>query len=359
MSRLLVSDAQNSFFEERYRLQDQFDPQDLTPPFPASSLVELSNACNHSCVFCANPRMVRTKKFFDLELYRRFIYESASLGMKEVGLYTTGEPFFMKNLAEFVKIAKEAGIAYIFISTNGAMAIPEKVVPVIEAGLSSIKFSVNAGSRETYRLVHGQDDFEKVIANIQFISEYRKKFAPHLKMGVSCVVTKFIENEKENLQKMLQPLVDDIVFMGVEGQAGQALAQLSLLESSMTDPFPQQGKAKPCAMLWNRLHVTVEGYLSLCCVDYENSLTYADLKNVSVKEAWSNAVIQEMRRRHQQQKLKGTLCQNCLYGTREAVYPISDFGHGNLSESIESANPKGMQSVASRIEELSQKQKNR
>ena len=31
---------------------------------------------------------------------------------------------------------------------------------------------------------------------------------------------------------------------------------------------------KPCEMLWNRLHLTADGYLTACCVDYENDLVY-------------------------------------------------------------------------------------
>ena len=77
---------------------------------------------------------------------------------------------------------------------------------------------------------------------------------------------------------------------------GQSLDQLSLIASSMTDKMPKAGKAKPCSMLWNRIHLTCEGYLTLCCVDYENSLVYSDLSVDSLETAWHNEVIKEMRK---------------------------------------------------------------
>lgn len=351
------SNSEDSEYAKREAQLDQFDPSNLSPPFPKVGLIELSNWCNHACVFCANPRMQREKNVLDIGLYERFVREAVGLGLEEIGLYTTGEPFFTKNLDKFVAISKNVGVRYIFLTTNGALATPERVVPVIEAGLSSIKFSVNAGSRETYAAVHGHDDFEKVTENIRFISQYRQKHAPHLRMLASCVVTRFIESEKDLVKKLLLPLVDDLVFIGVDGQAGQALDQLAYIQSTMSPLVPSAGKAQPCAMLWNRVHVTCEGYLTLCCSDYENALTYADLNAPgTLQEAWNNTTIVTMRRRHRSQDLQGTLCQNCLYGTTDTVNPLTTIGHEDLNAVILSLNKNGVKSVTDRIIKLVERQ---
>lgn len=353
----ILSNSEDSEYAKREAQLDQFDPSTLTPPFPKVGLIELSNWCNHACIFCANPRMQREKNVLDIRLFERFVHEAVGLGLEEIGLYTTGEPFFTKNLDQYVAISKKAGIRYIFLTTNGALATPERVVPVIEAGLSSIKFSVNAGSRETYAAVHGHDDFEKVIENIRFISHYRQTRAPHLRLLASCVVTRLIESEKDLVKILLLPLVDDLVFIGVDGQAGQALDQLAYLQSTMSPLVPSAGKAQPCAMLWNRVHVTCEGYLTLCCSDYENALTYADLNAPgTLQEAWGNTTIVTMRGRHKSQDLEGTLCQNCLYGTTNAVNPLTTIGHEDLNAVIVSLNKNGVKSVTDRIIKLVERQ---
>jgi molybdenum cofactor biosynthesis enzyme MoaA len=289
----------------------------------------------------------------DLKLFERFVCEAVELGLREIGLYTTGEPFFMKNLEEYVATAKKAGTRYIFLTTNGALATPDRAVRVIEAGLSSIKFSVNAGSRGTYSLVHGHDDFDKVIDNITFISRYRDEHAPHLRLFASCAVTRMVEEEKDLLSSILLPLVDDLAFFGVDGQSGQSMVQLPDLQSSMTPSFPPVGHASPCAMLWNRVHLTWEGYLTLCCVDYENALTYADLKQAgTLQEAWHNATIVRMRQRHKSQELQGTLCQNCLYGTKDPIHPLTDIGHPDVDVPVASLKREGIDSVSARISRL-------
>ena len=107
-------------------------------------------------------------------------------------------------------------------------------------------------------------------------------------------------------------------------------------------------------MLWNRVHLTCEGYLSLCCLDYENALTYADLNTSTVQEAWHNAVVQDMRRRHLSQELEGTLCRNCLHKTNEPVWPITSIGHGEHGP-VRSARAAGVRDVEARLLQLTRR----
>ena len=80
-----------------------------------------------------------------------------------------------KNLQDYIFEAKKLGIKRVYITTNGALANIDKVIKCIEAGLDSIKFSINAGTKESYKLIHGQDDFEKVFNNLNAIFDYKKK----------------------------------------------------------------------------------------------------------------------------------------------------------------------------------------
>ena len=340
-----------SFLAARLAQARQQGPAGLQPPFPRNALVELSNSCNHSCVFCTNPRMERKKGFLPLDLYRSFVTQAVELGLKEIGLYTTGEPFVVTSLNQFIATARNAGIEYIYLTTNGALATPERLVAAVEAGLSSIKFSINAGTAETYKLIHGRDDFETVLANLRFLADYRRRAGKPAHVLASCVVTRFVEDEKERLQQLIGGLVDEILFFNVHSQAGQSLAQLKELSvaSAGSDPVD----SFPCWMLWNRVHLTWEGFLTLCCVDYENALSYADLRKTSLRAAWHNQVIARMRERHLAGELRGTLCSNCLFGAGDTVYPISDVGHAPGTE-IHSDHPKGSAMVAQRIDDLVQ-----
>lgn len=324
MARELFSSSEHSQYARREARLDVYDSSTLYPPFPEMALIEVTNACNHSCVFCANPLMQRTKGVIDFDTFEYFVREAAGLGLKELGLYATGEALLVKQLDRYIASAKKAGVNYVFITTNGALATPARVIPLIEAGLDSIKFSINAGDAATYALIHGRDDFQIVLENLRALADYRRANQPALQIIASCVLTSATDPDKEQIRDLLFPLVDDLVFFGVDAQSGQTQKHFDQIRSQLSLDYPAQGQAPPCAMLWNRFHVTWEGYLSLCCVDYENLLTYADLNaREPLGSLWRNAVIVEMRRRHQRQELGNTMCQNCLYGTQVPVEPLT------------------------------------
>ena len=98
-----------------------------SPPIPKLMHIELSNACNHACLFCSNPLMQRKKKIADDKLVYKVLNEASDIGVKEVGLYSTGEPFIFKELDKIISHCKKLKFEYIFISSNGAMATPIKL----------------------------------------------------------------------------------------------------------------------------------------------------------------------------------------------------------------------------------------
>ena len=349
-SRIYISNNDENFLRKRERQKLDFDSLSVTTEFPKNALIELTSGCNHSCVFCANPRMMRKGKRLDMAMFEKFLSQAVPLGLEEIGFYTTGEPLVRKDLIDFVKMSSDHGVGYIYITTNGALADIERMKSLISAGLNSIKFSINAGDRETYRLIHGKDDFDKVLKNLRDLKAYRDSSAQHVRIMASFIVTKSSEDEIELFKEKVVPYVDDAKIAGVHGQMGQSLDQLKNLESYLTTTYPKEGQAEPCHMLWDRVHLTQEGLLTLCCVDYENNLVYADLNKTSLKDAWNNSLMKEMRRRHIDRNLKGALCHNCVYGKSEKFKPISNIWKPGEKNQKNSA--KGEKSVIDRINEL-------
>jgi len=291
------------------------------PAIPKNMMVELSNACNHACIFCTNPHMQRKIGRINTELLSKVMVEAYQLGVREIGFYTTGDPFIHKDLEKFTREAAAIGYEYLYISTNGALATPDRAKAVIDAGMSSIKFSVNAGTRETYQLIHGRDDWDKVMEHIRFIAEYRKTLDRPLKLFATCVVTQQNAHETELLRAELQDVVDDIFFIDCGNQSGQMVAAETLLRPIEGLNNNPAGKGI-CPLPFNRLHLTCEGYLTMCCVDYQNYLAVADLNTHSLKDAWLSPDFVQMRQRHLDQKLEGTLCGNCWNNRCDAIAPV-------------------------------------
>lgn len=286
---------------------------------PKNMMVELSNGCNHACIFCTSPYMTRKIGRIDKSFLFQIMADARALGVEEIGFYTTGDPFVHTDLDKFTSQAKALGFSYIYISTNGALASPERAKAVIDAGMDSIKFSINAASRESYELIHGRDDWDLVMANLRFISEYRRTLGRPLKLFITSVVTTQNAHEIEKFKAEVKDLVDEIIFTAVQNQSGQMNSAQDILSADGGTSFKT---ASICTMPFNRLHVSCEGYLTLCCVDYQNYLAVADLRHVPLKDAWTAPEFRTMRERHLSQSLEGTLCGNCWQGRRDRVEPV-------------------------------------
>lgn len=137
--------------------------------------MEVTNACNHRCVFCPNEDSSRKRRMLDVNLARRVMEECVGFlgNNKKICFHMNGEPLLYKPLPELVAYSKELGYDYSFVTTNGSVATDELLTELFEAGLDSIKFSINAGTRETYRKIHGADDFDNVISALKFSAQYR------------------------------------------------------------------------------------------------------------------------------------------------------------------------------------------
>lgn len=126
------------------------------PPFPENMLIELTNACNHKCVFCGYNDMTRCRCFADKEFTLNIIKQAYDEGVREIGFYAIGEPFLSKDLEEYVAYAKQQGFSYIYLTTNGALATLDRMKILIENGLSSIKFRLMQQVRKSMKKYTGK-----------------------------------------------------------------------------------------------------------------------------------------------------------------------------------------------------------
>ena len=190
--------------------------------YPKNALIELSNACNHKCIFCSNPLQDRKISHIDFNIFSRFISESSSLGLKEVGLYATGEPFLTKDLDKYIRFIKQVDPNIrVYITTNGSLAVPERIIPCLEAGLDSIKFSINGSNRDMYLSVHGSDHFYRVLDNVKYVRKLISDQYNDVLMLASCIMVKGMGDYKDEFRAVFSHYFDDILFFPAKSQGGR------------------------------------------------------------------------------------------------------------------------------------------
>lgn len=305
------------------RIENNEKVNDYLPvvPFPKNMLLEITNVCNNCCIFCANSKTTRKKKMMDLEFGKKILKEAYENGTREVGFYATGEPLVNMDLEKYIAYAKQTGYEYVYITTNGTLLDQKRAESLIDAGIDSVKFSINASNADDYLLIHGKDDFDKILNNIAIFDQVRRHAPKPVNLFLSCILTSFTQKIKEEMNLLFKDIVDDMFFLECVNQGGY------MYEINQRLAIGGRGGYHPadniCPMFFKNLYVSVEGYLTMCCTDFQNYLVVADLNQEPLKDAWNNQYAQKLRLAHISHNLQGTLCFNCIYNTNKKIEPLT------------------------------------
>ncbi|MDY6992180.1 MAG: radical SAM protein [Pseudomonadota bacterium] len=286
------------------------------PPAPKSVKIELTARCDFQCFFCASHFRLREKRDMDWHFYQRIVNELYDSGVEELGVFYLGESFIYPRLAEAIHYAKAVGFSYVFLTTNGRLATPEKLHACMEAGLDSLKFSVNTATPEQFQSVTGvkASYFETIIEHIQKARQLRDRY------GYDCgLYASSIQYDGEQQQKMeatvqrVLPYVDQHYWLPLYGQAGFTAG------AHNTQPIAgNQGRMGalrpplPCWALFTEGHITYDGHLAACCFDHDGRFNMGDLNRMPFMAAWHGASFQALRQANLEQDVTETVCAQCI-----------------------------------------------
>ncbi len=259
----------------------------LEAPFPKNLMIELTNACNLRCVMCYNRLMKRQKGFMDEDTYRLVLDSAREIGIKMVGLYTTGESLIHPKIFDFIRLAKEKGFEYVYLTTNGNLLNEEKIKKIFESGLDSIKFSIDGTSKESYEKIRVGGNFEVLYNNIKMLREMRDALKSKLKIYASFVLVNDNYHELKKFKEFWKGLIDEVMLVVVGNQSNlQAKEFNNLIPAHLKNKIVKT--RDHCNLLWNRIITTYDGKFTLCSEDFEGELIYGDIHKESMKNAWNN-----------------------------------------------------------------------
>jgi len=186
------------------------------------------NSCNHRCSFCALDYLKSKGSAIDKDVLIRTLKNMSEFGVKSIMFAGEGEPFLYGPLAEVIEKAKGFGLD-IAITTNGAL-FDEKKINAILKNLSWIKFSIDAGKKETYAKIHGckEEDFLKVISNIKLACEYRSKNNSDCAIGCQMLLIPTNISEVEDLIIHIKNTGADYLVLKPYSQHPNSVNKLSL-----------------------------------------------------------------------------------------------------------------------------------
>ena len=293
-------------------------------PVPRSVKIELTGRCNFSCAFCARSAKLRDQQDMNKMLFQRLLKEMRSVGVEEIGLFYLGESFMTTWLEDAVRFAKqEAKFPYVFLTTNGSLAKPQRLRRCFINGLDSLKFSLNYADRDQFVDVAQADErlFDIMLNNIK--DAYSERNKVYNATGHHCgLYASYIDYDDEQGEKMkeliaeLEPYLDEIYALPLYNQASLVTGEANSRDWSIRAGNPGRLDAMreplPCWAVFTEGHITWDGKLSACCFDHDGKFHMGDLTNESFLFAWNSEKFQELRAAHLKRDVTGTVCENCI-----------------------------------------------
>jgi MoaA/NifB/PqqE/SkfB family radical SAM enzyme len=279
--------------------------------------IELTARCDFNCFFCATAKRLRHKADIDEDFYRRIVREMRQEGVEELGVFYLGESFLCPWLPGAIEYAKrDCGYPYVFLTTNGRLATPQRVRDCMAAGLDSLKFSFNNADPEQFQAVTQvrARDFHTVVDNIK--AAFRVREEGGFRCGLYASSIRYDGEQLKRMEAAVQeilPYVDEHYWLPLYGQAGLTAGAAGTAPvagnpgrlGAMREPIP-------CWSIFTEGHITYDGRLSACCFDHDGRFSMGDLTTQSFREAWNSATFQRLRAAHLQGNVCGTPCESCI-----------------------------------------------
>jgi MoaA/NifB/PqqE/SkfB family radical SAM enzyme len=289
-------------------------------PIPKSVKIELTSQCNFQCGFCSHAN-TNNHCAMDKDEYKRIVKELADAGVEELGLFYIGESMMVPWLPEAISYAKEVGIPYVFLTTNGSLATPDKVKAIMEAGLDSLKFSFNNSDAEQFRKVVGIAPrwYAKIIHNIKEAKRVRDEGGYKTKLYASSI--KYDGDQQERMQSAVNEIItslDEHYWLPLYSFGAQATENEKALGMKPGAGNPGRLEAMrpplPCWAVFKEGHITSGGKMSACCFDSADKWAMADLTKTSFVDGWNSEEYQKLRKAHLNMDVHGTACEECIHG---------------------------------------------
>jgi len=290
-----------------------------TLPAPRAVKIELTSQCNYRCGFCAHRLRMKKRGEMSRAFYERVVGEMVDAGVEELGLFYIGESFMCEWLPEAIAFAKQRGIRYAFLTTNGSLATPDRVEACMQAGLDSLKFSMNNADEEQFEKVAAVKPrlWRDSIVNLKAARAVRDTHG--FPCGLYASSIQYDGEQQEKMQELVEdirPFVDEHYWLPLYSMG--SLATQREEELGYRPTAGNQGRLGalreplPCWSAFTEGHITCDGKLSACCFDAGDKWVMADLNRVPFMEGWNSPGFVALRSAHLKKDVTGTICESCV-----------------------------------------------
>lgn len=295
---------------------------------PYSMFIDVCNACNFKCKFCAiqysKRRLTFPKISMKYDNYVKVIDDVCGFGtpLKMLRLTANGEPLINRDLPQMIEYAKRKKVTeHIEIVTNASLLTHEMSIALINAGLDRIRISIEAINSQGYYDIAGvRLDWEKFVEEIRFFYDNRKQCEVYIKTVDAAIKSK---QDEELFYKEFGDISDRIFI--------EHVIPIWTGYEEINDDFKIENvgvhghevkAVEICPFPFYSFVVNPDGEITVCCNDWERKISMGNAFEESVVDVWRGdkyrkfllGMIKNGRKRNHPQG-----CAKCQYPCYDAV----------------------------------------
>lgn len=268
------------------------------------------------CIMCPYRYTSKTlsQGKMDWELFCKVIDDLASFpSLKFISLMLQNEPLLNENILEEIKYVKKArSDIEISISTNGFYLTSKRTKQLVDAGLDSLTFSINALTKKTFESIEKGLDYDKVFENLRsLIGDKPKELCVLVKgMVIKSNAIEFGIPEKfSDIPKLLSEKNIPLDISPISNRAGALKNYNDLL---IFDHLQSSKQKTICNDLFNTVNILYNGDMISCCADWNRESILGNLNDQGIREILSGVeVVMRMKMVREGKYDQISPCNNC------------------------------------------------
>ena len=260
-------------------------PWETAPP--EMLVLEPTNRCNLSCVFCCSRSQARPLGDMDPALAGRLVAEAAALGCRELLATGYGEPTLAPDaLGAALRAARALGLrSTIYANGTGLPPVcPDRVIWSLDYDSPDLAAAIRPGL-----------DFERVRHNVE---AYWRACGDRSRVTVQAVRCRENRDHVPAILDYWRPWCHDVA---VENEIPLARPE--------AEPYPLSADYA-CRRLWTQITVLWDGRVTPCCCDTDGREVLGDATREPLRAIREGAAMAALRERVKARRWEG-VCASC------------------------------------------------
>lgn len=249
---------------------------------PQKIRFDVSTICQLRCPTCKTTDGITARDLGSQTLkFERFkSFMDANPWVRNVELSSQGEIFLNKDLLKIIEYGYQKNIILSAATGTNLNTISEEMMEgLVKYQFSLLTCAIDGASSETYKIYRRRGDFDKVIANIKRINEFKLKYRSKLPI-LRWQFIPFGHNEHEILKAKQMALNLDMEF-SIKIAWGdfspvknkELVRKVTGLSATSRDEYREAyGKVnladRVCSQMWLQPQINTDGRVLGCCINH-------------------------------------------------------------------------------------------